>query len=235
MNPLNWLQKQCRVRPRARRTGREKRDRLGRNSVVDPSVQVYGWKNIRVGSDTIVSEETLINAMNRETDEVTLSIGDNCFIGRCNYFNVGGGEILWGSYCLTANDCRFLGTDHKVDDPFVPYLAGTVSAEEDIVIGANCWLGCAVTMLKNVHVGYGSIIGAATVVTGNIPPLSIVVGNPGRVVKRYSLNRKQWLPASEYSAEEQLPDETAYLARLRQCYPYLRGPLQGSSRRFGDF
>ncbi len=231
---LRLLGKPSRLEERKRRASLEKENSLGTNSVVDPSVQVYGWKNIQIGNDTIISEDTLINAFNRTTEDVILTIGNNSFIGRRNYFNVGG-TIRLGDYCLTANDCRFIGSSHNIEDPFTPYLASQTDAEASIEIGANCWLGCAVTVLKNVKIGHGSIIGAASVVTKDVPPFSIVAGNPGRVIKRYSISRKEWVAAAEFSPTEELPEENDYLKILRQSHPNLRGPLQGSSRSFGDF
>ncbi len=209
---------------------------VGSGSSIAASVQVYGWNNVRIGRDTILCEETLINAMNRETAEVTLSIGDHCFIGRRNYFNTGH-DIRVGDYCLTANDCQFLGSDHNIQSPLVPYLVSGAVVDKSIVLGPNCWLGQGVTVLKGISIGYGSVIGARTVVTASVPPLSIVVGHPGRIVKRFSMPRQVWVPVGEFTAgdEAALPPEDEYLAQLRRTHPAVRGPLIGSSKEFGDY
>ena len=54
----------------------------------------------------------------------------------------------------------------------------------DTVIGNDVWIGQNVTFLPGVNVGDGCIIGANSVVASDIPPYSIVVGNPARVIKR---------------------------------------------------
>lgn len=54
----------------------------------------------------------------------------------------------------------------------------------DTVIGNDVWIGQNVTFLPGVHVGDGCIIGANSVVAKDIPPYSVVVGNPARVVRR---------------------------------------------------
>ena len=51
-------------------------------------------------------------------------------------------------------------------------------------IEADCWIGEKATVLRGVTIGRGSVVGAQTVVTRDVPPLSVVVGNPGRVVRR---------------------------------------------------
>ncbi|MCF0116479.1 MAG: CatB-related O-acetyltransferase, partial [Bacilli bacterium] len=54
----------------------------------------------------------------------------------------------------------------------------------DTVIGNDVWIGQNVTILPGVHIGDGAIIGANSVVGSNIPPYSIAVGNPCRVIKK---------------------------------------------------
>lgn len=51
-----------------------------------------------------------------------------------------------------------------------------------VIIEPNCWIGFRAIILPNVKIGYGSLIGAGSVVTGNIPPFSIAAGNPARII-----------------------------------------------------
>ncbi|MDE6062899.1 MAG: sugar O-acetyltransferase, partial [Duncaniella sp.] len=53
-----------------------------------------------------------------------------------------------------------------------------------VTIGDNVWLGANVTVLPGVTVGEGCVIGAGSVVTGDLPPFSLCVGNPCRVIRR---------------------------------------------------
>lgn len=56
--------------------------------------------------------------------------------------------------------------------------------ESDTVIEEDVWIGINVTVMPGVTIGRGSIIGAGSVVTRSIPPYSIAVGNPCRVIKK---------------------------------------------------
>lgn len=53
----------------------------------------------------------------------------------------------------------------------------------DVVIGHDVWIGAGAVILSGITIGSGSVIGAATVVSKDVPPYSIFVGNPGRVIK----------------------------------------------------
>lgn len=54
---------------------------------------------------------------------------------------------------------------------------------EDVVVEEDVWIGINVTLLAGTHIGRGAIIGACSVVTKDIPPYSIAVGNPAKVIK----------------------------------------------------
>ena len=54
----------------------------------------------------------------------------------------------------------------------------------DTIIGNDIWIGQNVTILPGVHIGDGAIIGANSVVGSDIPPYTIAVGNPCRVIKK---------------------------------------------------
>jgi acetyltransferase-like isoleucine patch superfamily enzyme len=59
-----------------------------------------------------------------------------------------------------------------------------------VVIGNDVWLGRNSIVLAGVHIGDGAVIGAGAVVSRDVPPFAVVVGNPGRVVK-FRLSEKQ--------------------------------------------
>ena len=114
-------------------------------------------------------------------------IGKNTQIDSCV-------EVKIGNYCMISNNV--LIQDHNShpinkldrrkqliklqDRPTNVYE----SATKKIIIGDDVWIGTDSTILKGVTIGNGSIIAARAVVTKNIPPNSIVAGNPGKIVKK---------------------------------------------------
>lgn len=61
--------------------------------------------------------------------------------------------------------------------------SGLGDKESDVIIEEDVWIGINVTIMPNVIIGRGAIIGACSVVTKNIPPYSIAVGNPCKVIR----------------------------------------------------
>ena len=72
---------------------------------------------------------------------------------------------------------------HEVSDNVKDKLFPDKRYDKDIVVEEDVWIGINVTLLNGAHIGRGSIIGAGCIVSGDIPPYAVVVGNPCRVVK----------------------------------------------------
>lgn len=80
--------------------------------------------------------------------------------------------------------------------------------ELDIIIEEDVWIGINVTILPGVTIGRGSIIGACSLVNKSIPPYSIAVGNPCKVVKRkFSKNEIYKREQSLYPASKRLASD----------------------------
>jgi acetyltransferase-like isoleucine patch superfamily enzyme len=106
-------------------------------------------------------------------------------------------SLYVGKYCSIAEKVLILlGGNHRTDwvttypfselsQQFPNYksLTGHPSTKGDIVIGNDVWIGTAATILSGVTIGDGAVIGAMSVVSKNVPPYAIAVGNPAVVVK----------------------------------------------------
>jgi acetyltransferase-like isoleucine patch superfamily enzyme len=208
---------------------------IGRGSFIHPTVHLLGRNSICVGDNVCISADCWLNVNHRIANAVGIGIGNNCFIGKHNFFTSGKGIYL-GDYTLTTIGCRFIGSSHIFDDPEVPYLLTGTTNTNVIKVGVNCFFGAGSTVLGNVSVGHGSVIGADAMVTQDIPPFSLVVGNPAKVVKRYSFSRKTWLPVIEITGQDEkdMPDEARYLASLVKSYPRISMPWIAAGKSMGD-
>jgi acetyltransferase-like isoleucine patch superfamily enzyme len=114
--------------------------------------------------------------------EGSFRVGDKVVFGADNTMN-GYLDIDIGDDCIFADRIYVTDFDHVYDDPDVPIRRQGI-VKSPVRIEADCWIGEKATVLRGVTVGRGSVVGAQTVVNRDVPPLSVVVGNPGKVVKR---------------------------------------------------
>lgn len=118
-----------------------------------------------------------------------------------SYGDLGEGLVI-GKFVSIATNVRFiLGGNHCADtispypfSAFSPIKADRCSASYTngvIYIGDHVWIGHSSIIMSGVKIGEHSIIGASSVVVNDIPPFSVAVGSPARVIKRKLLTPKQ--------------------------------------------
>lgn len=112
-----------------------------------------------------------------------------------------GDKLIIGKFCSIASGVRFImnGANHQLAGfssyPFGVFGhgwdSGTPSKKEvqalskgDTIIGNDVWIGHEAMIMPGVKIADGAIIGARSVVTQDVPPYSIVAGNPARMIKR---------------------------------------------------
>lgn len=92
-------------------------------------------------------------------------------------------EIRIGSKVMFGPQVKLIASDHRFSDPDLPIKDSGYGTLAQITISDDVWVGCGVTILKGVHIGRGSIVGAGAVVTKDIGENEIWAGNPARKVK----------------------------------------------------
>lgn len=95
----------------------------------------------------------------------------------------GFGGVTIGQNVRIASYVRINTADHRFDDPDVP-IARQGFEVAPVTIGDDVWLGTGVVVGAGVTIGSGCVIGAGSVVTRDIPPHSVAVGAPCRVIRR---------------------------------------------------
>jgi len=111
-----------------------------------------------------------------------IKIGRRSFIGHYSNLRTGGGSIEIGDNVLLAQFVSLIAAGHGI-------RTGALISEQNesdrkgIKIGNDVWLGASVVVLPGVAIGDGAVIGAGAVVTKDVPPNAIMVGNPARVLR----------------------------------------------------
>lgn len=118
-----------------------------------------------------------------------IRIGKNCYLGRHSQIEC---DARIGDNVLIANSVAFVGRyDHHHQLVGVPTRLAPQIRDPDyswkglnseVVVEDDVWIGYGAIILSGVTIGVGSIVAAGAVVTKNVPPFSIVAGNPAKVV-----------------------------------------------------
>jgi serine acetyltransferase len=151
---------------------------------VGPRVRVWGRPKvhnegtIRIGDRTKLISHTATLALSTAPG-ATLDIGERVFINfGCT---LGATQLIRiGPRCAIGSHAVIIDNDFHTVDPERRYV---VPPSAPIILEENVWLGARVVVLRGVTIGAHSVIGAGSVVTRNIPPRSLAVGLPARVVK----------------------------------------------------
>ena len=162
---------------------------FGVNSIIKPRMnRLDGGKCIEIGDLCYIAKNVSLLANTSYigvsyTPEIVISdrcsIGDECNITCINKIYLGKGVLLGRKVLVTDHghgDSSMIGGD-------VPVRARPLVSPGPVIIEDEVWIGEKASIMPNVRIGKGSIIGANSVVTKDVPPYSVAVGSPARVVK----------------------------------------------------
>jgi len=119
-----------------------------------------------------------------------VQINDNVHIAANKKIVIGNNVLIASKVFITDHDHgNYSGTNQ--DSPLTKPIDRKLNSKP-VYIEDNVWLGEYVSVLAGVTIGKGSIIGAMSVITKDVPEYSIAVGAPARVIKRYNFSSEEW-------------------------------------------
>lgn len=147
-------------------------------------VDVLPFNRFELGNKSTIEDFSTIN--NGVGDVI---IGNETRIGIGNVII---GPVTVGNNVIFAQNIVLSGLNHSYEDISKPIHKQPVTTAP-IVVENECWVGSNAVITAGVTIGKHSVIAAGAVVTKNIPPYSIAVGNPARVIKQYDFNQNKWV------------------------------------------
>lgn len=155
---------------------------IGHGSQIEPGVQIdrgLRFEQLGVlgfGDRVVLSRGAVLHAQGG-----SVHLGADVFVGPYAMI-YGHGGVRIGNDVLIAGHVCIVAVNHSIPDRHLRmrWLPDQVAP---IVIGNDVWLGAGATVLAGVKVGDGAVIGAGAVVTRDVPPFAIAVGNPARVIR----------------------------------------------------
>lgn len=160
-NPRVTIAPDAAISPAAMINPRSGAIEIGARSMVSPGAVVAG--NVKIGNDSSVQNYTIVVGYgNSDNPTGLVRIGNGVRIGA---------------------HCMIIGGNHRFSDPSTPIHKQGIEPKP-IVICDDVWIGGNVNIIAGVTIGSGCVIGAGSVVTHDIPPMSVAVGAPAKVIRK---------------------------------------------------
>lgn len=156
--------------------------KCGSNLIVKRYVTLYKPYNIEVGNNVEIHRNAIIAT---HSEFAHMKIGNNVIVGEychitCMSNIIIDDGVLMGKKCIISDNNHGETTRSSL---LIPPSDRKIVSKGDVLIGRNVWLGDNVVVLPGVNIGEGCVIGASSVVTKSLPPYTVSVGNPAKVVK----------------------------------------------------
>jgi acetyltransferase-like isoleucine patch superfamily enzyme len=124
---------------------------------------------------------------------VNNAVGD-VIIGSKSRIGIGNtiiGPVVIGNNVNISQNTVLSGLNHGYKDIFISpgaqnFDTATITLQDD------CWIGANAVIMAGVKIGQHAFVGAGSIVTKDVPPFSMVAGNPAKVVKRYNPQTDKW-------------------------------------------
>lgn len=158
----------------------------GKDSVIYRSVRkdLVPFNRFELGDRSVIEDFAVLNNAVGE-----IIIGSESRVGIGNTII---GPVHIGNKVNLAQNITISGLNHKFTDITKPISEQGVSTSP-VIINDDVWIGANSVILSGVKIGKHCVVGAGSIVTMDIPEYCVAIGNPGRIVKRYDFEKKEWV------------------------------------------
>lgn len=158
----------------------------GKGSVIYRNTRkdIVPFNSFVLGQYSVIESFSTVNNMVGD-----IIIGTHTRIGLSNTII---GPVNIGDDVNLAQNITISGLNHNYQDPDKSIISQGVTTSP-IVIENDVWIGANSVILAGVTIGKHTVIAAGTIVKHTIPAYSIVAGNPGKVIKQYDFEKKEWI------------------------------------------
>lgn len=157
----------------------------GKGSVVrwNARMDIFPFNKFSLGSNATVEDFCTVN--NGVGD---VHIGNDTRIGLGSVLI---GPVTIGNQVILAQNIVLSGLNHTYTDINTPIRLQKVTTAP-IIVEDEVWIGANTVVTAGITIGKHSVVAGGAVVTKNIPPYSVAVGNPAKVVKQYNFEKGEW-------------------------------------------
>lgn len=149
-----------------------------------PLPYLTGNGRLRIGEDVTLGGHGSWQVGFKVSTNPELIIGDRVFIGYKSTISVAKSVRIGSDTMLSSMVQIYDNISHPLSPGRRSRHEGfTLDEADPVVIGRNCWIGHSAIVMRGVTIGDNSVVGAASVVTRDVPPDTFVAGNPARVIR----------------------------------------------------
>jgi acetyltransferase-like isoleucine patch superfamily enzyme len=154
-------------------------------------------RKITIGDSVYLAASVWMNVVGDGSlnDESSIRLGNGCQIGRGGIISAKN-SITLEEHVLLGPSVLIMDHNHGFCDPNEPISSQGTTVGGRIIIGKNCWIGHGAAIIcgrGELVIGHNCVVGANAVVTKSVPACSVIVGNPGRIVKTYDPGMNEWV------------------------------------------
>ncbi|MBU3178167.1 acyltransferase [Clostridium estertheticum] len=161
---------------------------IGNFSYIGKPVYLQGTRRVKIGNKVRIYPGVRIETHGTEG---SIIIKDNVAIGQNFHIISSGSELVIGENTGISGNVFITNIDHDYKQVGVHILKQKLLAKET-KIGENCFIGYGTVIQSGTILGKQCVVGANSVVRGEFPDYSVIVGAPAKVVKRYNTNSGEW-------------------------------------------
>ena len=159
---------------------------IGKQSYMGKPIGLIGTKNIFLGDRVRIQPGCRLETY----DGGEIHIDDGVSIGQ-NFHCTSSGNLRIGKNSTVLGNTFITNIDHDYTE-IGKHILEQKRIVKETIIGENCFIGFGAAIQAGTKLGKQCVVGANAVVRGEFPDYCVIVGVPGKVVKRYNVEKNEW-------------------------------------------
>jgi acetyltransferase-like isoleucine patch superfamily enzyme len=171
---------------------------LGRAIRLEPGLRIEGAEGIALGDRVTVDRDAWLHVQHGFAEGVRLRVGDDSYVGMRACITAAR-RVELGAWSYVAHHTYITDHNHAYADPTRPIAHQGLATPGFVVIGRSVWVGVGAALIgaHGLTIGDNAVIGANAVVIEDVPPATVVAGNPARPVRRFDFERGEWVRVTD--------------------------------------
>lgn len=200
---------------------------FGINSIIQEDYKINNFSYINIEADNFIKDNSWFNICSYEGNIAPkIIIERGCQIGSRFTISIANRGTIQKNVIIGPNvyisDCS-----HNYESIGIPIMQqGITSVTNEIVIGENSWIGVNASIVGDVHIGKGCVVGANSFVTKNVPDYCVVAGSPARIIKMYDTLTKKWIRTRTDKEINKVLEERINSPLISICVPTFNRAVQ---------